>query len=198
MPRTGGSIDLVVWDYEFDVDGVQQLIAFVVGLLLLAGSAVYLYRERERDRRKTRSSSASRLSCDFSSTARARRRCGSASGSTSASNGCRRAGTSSMTRHGGMATRSAGYWQAAVAVPAPEQAEQGARARITYDGWREFIQYMLDNEWYEWFNWVIILGEIAIGLGLILGAFTGIAAFFGATLNMSFLCPGRHRRTRCC
>jgi thiosulfate dehydrogenase (quinone) large subunit len=37
---------------------------------------------------------------------------------------------------------------------------------------------------------VITLGEIAIGLGLILGLLTGIAAFFGALMNMSFLLAG--------
>jgi thiosulfate dehydrogenase [quinone] large subunit len=35
-----------------------------------------------------------------------------------------------------------------------------------------------------------VIGEMAIGVGLILGALTGIAAFFGATLNMTFLLAG--------
>jgi thiosulfate dehydrogenase (quinone) large subunit len=42
----------------------------------------------------------------------------------------------------------------------------------------------------SWFAWLIILGEIAVGLGLILGALTGIAAFFGALMNVSFLLAG--------
>src|SRR5215210_5150398 len=42
----------------------------------------------------------------------------------------------------------------------------------------------------SWFAWLVLLGEIAIGLGLILGALTGIAAFFGALMNMSFLLAG--------
>lgn len=37
---------------------------------------------------------------------------------------------------------------------------------------------------------LVAYGELLIGLGLILGAFTGIAAFFGAFLNMSFLFAG--------
>ena len=41
-----------------------------------------------------------------------------------------------------------------------------------------------------WFAWVITFGEIAIGLGLLFGALTGIAAFFGALMNMSFLLAG--------
>jgi len=37
---------------------------------------------------------------------------------------------------------------------------------------------------------VIAFGEVLVGLGLILGAFTGIAAFFGAFMNMNFLLAG--------
>jgi thiosulfate dehydrogenase [quinone] large subunit len=40
------------------------------------------------------------------------------------------------------------------------------------------------------FSHVVAYGEFLIGLGLILGAFTGIAAFFGSFLNMSFLFAG--------
>jgi thiosulfate dehydrogenase (quinone) large subunit len=38
--------------------------------------------------------------------------------------------------------------------------------------------------------WVITLGELAIGIGLIFGILTGVAAFFGAFMNMSFLLAG--------
>lgn len=41
-----------------------------------------------------------------------------------------------------------------------------------------------------WFAYVITFGEIAVGVGLIVGALTGIAAFFGAIMNMSFLLAG--------
>jgi len=40
------------------------------------------------------------------------------------------------------------------------------------------------------FDEVRALGEIAVGLGLIFGILTGIAAFFGALMNMSFLLAG--------
>ena len=39
-------------------------------------------------------------------------------------------------------------------------------------------------------GWVITFGEMAVGLGLILGVLTGFAAFFGALMNMSFLLAG--------
>jgi thiosulfate dehydrogenase [quinone] large subunit len=39
-------------------------------------------------------------------------------------------------------------------------------------------------------SWAITLGEIAVGLGLILGCLTGIAAFFGSFMNANFLLSG--------
>ncbi len=57
---------------------------------------------------------------------------------------------------------------------------------------------MLNHQWYDWFAKVICLGELLIGIGLIVGGLTGIAAFFGALMNMSFLLAGSVRaRTRC-
>lgn len=83
---------------------------------------------------------------------------------------------------GGVALR--GYWERAVAIP-----DEG-RPAITYGLFREYIQYMLDNGWYGWFAKVIAVGEVLIGIGLILGALTAIAAFFGALMNMSFMLAG--------
>ena len=39
-------------------------------------------------------------------------------------------------------------------------------------------------------GYLVVFGEIAIGVGLLLGVLVGIASFFGATLNMSFLLAG--------
>jgi thiosulfate dehydrogenase [quinone] large subunit len=40
------------------------------------------------------------------------------------------------------------------------------------------------------FSYLVILGETLAGLALVLGAFTGIAAFFGVFMNASFLFAG--------
>ncbi len=77
-----------------------------------------------------------------------------------------------------------GFWQRAIAVP-----DTGSPA-ITYDWWRNFLQYLLDNHSYSWFSYVVTYGEILIGLGLIFGVLTGIAAFFGSFMNMSFMLSG--------
>ena len=39
-------------------------------------------------------------------------------------------------------------------------------------------------------SYLVTYGEILVGLGLILGLFTGIAAFFGTTMNASYLLAG--------
>jgi thiosulfate dehydrogenase [quinone] large subunit len=61
---------------------------------------------------------------------------------------------------------------------------------ITYDWYRTFIQVLVDSNASVWFAKVITFGELAIGLGLLVGAFVGVAAFFGALMNMSFLLAG--------
>jgi thiosulfate dehydrogenase (quinone) large subunit len=78
----------------------------------------------------------------------------------------------------------AGFWKNAVNVP-----EQG-RPPITYEWYRDFINVLLQGHHETWFAWLITFGELAVGIGLLLGALTGIAAFFGALMNMSFLLAG--------
>ena len=78
----------------------------------------------------------------------------------------------------------AGYWQHAISIP-----EQG-NPPITYDWYRDFITFLVDGHHETWFAWIVTFGEISVGIGLILGALTGIAAFFGALMNMSFLLAG--------
>jgi thiosulfate dehydrogenase [quinone] large subunit len=77
------------------------------------------------------------------------------------------------------------YWERAVAVP-----EAPARPAITYDWYRDFLNLLLAGNHEVWFAKLVVLGELAIGLGLILGAFVGLAAFFGALMNWSFLMAG--------
>lgn len=83
---------------------------------------------------------------------------------------------------GGAALR--GYWERAAAIP-----EQG-RPLITFEWFRDFLNWLLANNAESWFAPLIVFGEMAVGLGLVLGVLTGIAAFFGATMNMSFLLAG--------
>ena len=78
-----------------------------------------------------------------------------------------------------------GFWKAAAAVPAAP-----ARPPISFEWYREFINLLLNNHAAGWFSYLIVFGEIAIGVGLLVGALVGVAAFFGALMNMSFLLAG--------
>ena len=77
------------------------------------------------------------------------------------------------------------YWANAVKLP-----EAPAKAPITFDWYRSFLQYMLDTEAYTWFAKLIAVGELLIGVALIVGIFTGIAAFFGGFMNWNFMMAG--------
>jgi thiosulfate dehydrogenase [quinone] large subunit len=77
-----------------------------------------------------------------------------------------------------------GYWMNAVKIP------ETGRAAITFDWYRSFLQFMLDIQAYTWFAKLVAYGELFIGIALIIGAFTGIAAFFGGFMNWNFMMAG--------
>jgi thiosulfate dehydrogenase [quinone] large subunit len=77
-----------------------------------------------------------------------------------------------------------GFWQGAVALP------ETGRPAIAFDWYRSFIQFLLDTESYTWFAKLVAYGELLIGIALILGLFTGIAAFLGGSLNWNFIMAG--------
>ena len=76
------------------------------------------------------------------------------------------------------------YWVNAVRIP-----EQG-RAAITFDWYRSVLQYLLDVQAYTWFAKLIAIGEVLVAIALLVGLFTGIAAFFGAFMNWNFMMAG--------
>ena len=77
-----------------------------------------------------------------------------------------------------------GFWMNATAVP------EAGRPPIAFDWYRVFIQTLLDAEAYTWFGKVVAYGELLVGVALVLGAFIGIAAFFGALMNWNFMMAG--------
>lgn len=77
-----------------------------------------------------------------------------------------------------------GFWTNAVLIP------ETGKAAISFDWYRSFLNMMLDMEAYRVFGPLIAYGELLIGIALIVGLFTGIAAFFGGFLNWNFMMSG--------
>ena len=64
----------------------------------------------------------------------------------------------------------------------------GAHADV--QGWyAAFLQNVVLPHAALW-SYAVTLGEVAVGLGLIFGAFTGVAAFFGGFMNANYLMAG--------
>jgi len=78
-----------------------------------------------------------------------------------------------------------GFWERAVQVPPPP-----ARPPIAFGWYRSFLQYLLDTQAYTWFAKLVAYGELLVGVALVLGAFVGVAAFFGGFMNWNFMMAG--------
>jgi thiosulfate dehydrogenase [quinone] large subunit len=77
-----------------------------------------------------------------------------------------------------------GYWTNAVKIADP------AHPTIAYDWYRVFIQAMLDGGAYTWFAKLVAVGELLVGIALLLGIFTGAAAFFAGFMNWNYMMAG--------
>jgi thiosulfate dehydrogenase [quinone] large subunit len=77
-----------------------------------------------------------------------------------------------------------GFWTRAVQVPAE------GRPPIAYDWYRGFIQAILDSGSYVWFAKFIAIGELVIGVALIIGLSVGVTAFLAGFMNWNFIMAG--------
>ncbi len=77
-----------------------------------------------------------------------------------------------------------GFWTGATQVPA-----EGHPA-VAYAWYREFLQAALNAQAYTWFAKVVAVGELLIGIALILGIFVGLTAFFAGFMNWNFIMAG--------
>jgi thiosulfate dehydrogenase [quinone] large subunit len=77
-----------------------------------------------------------------------------------------------------------GFWAKAVAIPAT------GNPPIHYAWYRSFLEFMLNSGAYTWFAKVVAVGEFVVGIALILGLFTGFAAFMGGLMNWNFMMAG--------
>ena len=77
-----------------------------------------------------------------------------------------------------------GYWMNAVKIP------ETGRPAISFDWYRDFLNGLLQSNSYKWFGPLVSYGELLVGIGLIIGAFVGVAAFFGLLMNFNFIMAG--------
>ncbi len=77
-----------------------------------------------------------------------------------------------------------GFWTGAVAMPAT------GTPPIHYAWYRSFLQFLLDTKSYTWFAKLVPLGELMVGVALILGLFTAFSAFMGGLMNFNFMMAG--------
>lgn len=61
---------------------------------------------------------------------------------------------------------------------------------IAFGWYRTFIQMLLDGGHYTWFARLIVFTEVAIGVLLVIGAFTGFAAALSAFMSWNFIMAG--------
>ena len=61
---------------------------------------------------------------------------------------------------------------------------------IHYTWYSNFLQVLISSGSYVWMAKLIAVGETLVGIALILGAFTGFAAFFGGLMNFNYLMAG--------
>jgi thiosulfate dehydrogenase [quinone] large subunit len=75
-----------------------------------------------------------------------------------------------------------GFWEKAIVLD--------PTTVIKVDWYRDFITFLLNAQAYTWFSKVVVFSELAIGVALVLGAFTGLAAFGGSFMNWNFIMAG--------
>lgn len=66
----------------------------------------------------------------------------------------------------------------------------GGKPVIAYGFYRDFIQAIYNSGQFQTWAYIIMIAELVIGICLILGAFTGIAAFIGGFMNWNFMMAG--------
>ncbi len=67
----------------------------------------------------------------------------------------------------------------------------GAHGPVIHYAWySSFLKLLLAGDAYVWMAKLVAVGETLVGIALILGAFTGFAAFFGGLMNFNYLMAG--------
>ncbi|MHB8629390.1 MAG: DoxX family protein [Aggregatilineales bacterium] len=95
------------------------------------------------------------------------------------------AGLTKLGETGWMGDGSAlkGFWETVLGM-------NTGKPLPAYNWYGSFIQSLYNAGAWTWFSKLIVFGELAVGILLILGAFTGIAAFVGAFMSWNYAMAG--------
>lgn len=77
-----------------------------------------------------------------------------------------------------------GFWERSIQIP------ESGRPTVAFDWYRDFLAFLYNTDSHVWFGPLVAWGEFLVGVGLILGAFVGVTAFFGAFMNWNFIMAG--------
>ncbi|MDQ6748455.1 MAG: DoxX family membrane protein [Candidatus Dormibacteraeota bacterium] len=78
----------------------------------------------------------------------------------------------------------AGFWHGALAT------QQGPHPGLAYAWYADFLRGMLANHAETWFAGLVAGGEVLVGVGLILGLFTGFSALVAGFMNFNYMLAG--------
>jgi thiosulfate dehydrogenase (quinone) large subunit len=98
------------------------------------------------------------------------------------------AGWEKMTGPGRAAWMENGKALKGFAAGAIAASTEPEHPQVAYGWWVSFLNWVSDNA--VWMGKLVAVGEVIIGIALILGLFTGIFAFLGVVLNFSFVFSG--------
>ena len=77
-----------------------------------------------------------------------------------------------------------GYWMKAAGM------FPNSKPLIKYAWYESFIRWLVDTNQHAWFAKFVAVGEVLVGVGLMVGGLTLVAAFFGALMNLSYMLAG--------
>jgi thiosulfate dehydrogenase [quinone] large subunit len=91
-------------------------------------------------------------------------------------------------------SESAAYMKTGAAVKgfssfAATELTKGDHPAVAYGWYKAFLTWIAGGQ-YHWIAKVVAVGELLVGIALILGLFTGLAAFFGVLMNFTYLFAG--------
>lgn len=78
-----------------------------------------------------------------------------------------------------------GYWTFVLKAKT-----QGAHPEMAFGWYQNFLRLLLEQGWWGFFGKLVAFGELLVGIALVVGALTAVAAFFGTLMNFSYLMAG--------